>query len=144
MKFLSKILLSYLVSFVFLVASLLLESDLLSVDYKTAFSIIESLDFKRIISAVFVSLILSFAFMSIIHTTITLFAKNIQDETFENFDFLIGYILFSIIVTYNLLKLLTEEQFSLLSTVITLPLFVIFPRIFEFFKRLFKHRDDNR
>lgn len=144
MKFLSKILLSYLVSFVFLVASLLLESDLLSVDYKTAFSIIESLDFKRIISAVFVSLILSFALMSIIHTTISLFAKNIQDETFENFDFLIGYILFSIIVTYNLLKLLTEEQFSLLSTVITLPLFVIFPRIFEFFKRLFKHRDDNR
>lgn len=144
MKFLSKILLSYLVSFVFLVASLFLESDLLSVNYKTAFSIIESLDFKRIISAVFVSLILSFALMSIIHTTISLFAKNIQDETFENFDFLIGYILFSIIVTYNLLKLLTEEQFSLLSTVITLPLFVIFPRIFEFFKRLFKHRDDNR
>lgn len=144
MKFLPKILLSYLMSLFFLVISLLLELDLLSVDYKTAFSIIESLDFKRIIGAIAISLVLSFSLMSIIHMTISLFAKNIKDETFENFDFLVGYVLFSITITYNLLNLLTEEQFSLLSTVIALPLFVVFPRIFKLFKGLFKHRDDNR
>ena len=110
-KFLPKILLSYLMSLFFLVISLLLELDLLSVDYKTAFSIIESLDFKRIIGAIAISLVLSFSLMSIIHTTISLFAKNIKDETFENFDFLVGYVLFSITITYNLLNLLIQLFF---------------------------------
>lgn len=45
--------------------------------------------------------------------------------------FLIAYLFFAISLGFGLLKVLTESQFSLLSTFIAFPLFLIFPKLFE-------------
>ena len=96
----------------------------------SAISILHGINWSLLIGSIVLSWIGAIALIFVVKDLMSLFKKG-NDENLNDNDLVISYFIFSILVTYNLLQLLTVEQFELLATIIALPLFVIFPSLFR-------------
>ncbi|CYT98665.1 hypothetical protein [Streptococcus suis] len=101
-----------------------------------AINTLKSIDGTKVLFVMFVSFSLSGVSAFFIVDFLKYILKNDDDIHFD-----IVYILFTVLLGIGLLSVLTEEQFSLISTFIAFPLFITFPKIL---KKIVKKRSIKR
>ncbi|HEM3492625.1 TPA: hypothetical protein U1B14_002051 [Streptococcus suis] len=101
-----------------------------------AINILKSIDGKKMLLVLLTSIFLSGISAFFIVDFLKYIFKNDDDIHLD-----IVYILFTVLLGLGLLRVLTEEQFSLISTFIAFPLFVTFPKII---KKIVKKRSVKR
>lgn len=124
-----------------IVVSLALAQGQFTIEPKySAFSLIKTIDWMILFSNIGMSACISFIVVAIRNSILDLLFPS-EIHNFNELDFTIAYLVFAVLTVYNLLKQLTVEQFGLLATVITLPVFIIFPKVIKIiFKIIQQHK----
>ncbi|HEL1583654.1 TPA: hypothetical protein TXJ06_000345 [Streptococcus suis] len=110
-----------------------------------AIDTLKSVDGRKILTVLVASLFIAGMSAFFVVDLLKYVFKNDDDIHFD-----VIYIIFTALLGFGLLRVLTEEQFSLISTFITFPLFIAFPKVLKkvvknrSIKRENKEKDDSK